>query len=262
MATTLVSFCDLLRPRPRGSCCIRLPPDIVHDPDPAIYDQRQIFMGGGAPSFNSPDLNTIDIWPVRPIDNLTATIRNLSQDASANQTRIDWSWSAWGIGLERQPIASTFVDLARAGFPGSEGTFALPLPPALNAAGRYGIFVRLIHPYDKDINNNEGEQTLDGFQTSQGRAKTFVVPVRNSQSGVQTFTLTAGPAAFAPWVVVAPATFTLAPGAQQNVMVSVTVPNAIGPSPPGTLISATIDVVATAAGAYFGGISIIVLFDA
>lgn len=257
------SICDALRPPAiRTSCCIRVPTEIVHDPDPATYDQRLILNGGGAPTFNSPDIETVDVWPLRPIDNLTATVRNLSADASANQTRVDLSWSSWGIGMPRVPIASSFVDLARAGFPGSEQTLSWPLPPTLKVAGRYGIFVNLIHPYDADTTNNQGEQTVDGFQTSTGRSKSFVVPVWNPTSSAQVISLTAGPAPVTPWVTIVPSVFTLGGGAQQNVMVSINVPSAIPPSPPGTTISASVDVLAIIGGAYLGGINIAILFDA
>lgn len=258
------SICEVLnRPPPiHNSCCIRIPGEIIHDPDPAIYDQRLIYQGGGLPTFNSPDISTVDLWPIRPIDNLSATVRNLSADASANQTRADLSWSVWGIGMPRQAIASTFVDLARAGFGGSEQTLFWPLPPVVKAAARYGIFINLLHPYDRDPSNNQGEQTLDGFQTSQGRSKTFVVPVRNPSSTVQTISLVAGPASVAPWVTVTPSTVTLNPGMQQSVMVHINVPAAIPASPPGTLISATVDVLATMGGTYLGGVSFVILFDA
>ncbi len=261
--TTERSLCDALKPHPpRTSCCIRVPSPIIHDPDPAIYDQRLVFETGSAPTFNSPDLNTVDIWPVRPIDNLTATVRNLSPDASANQTRVDLSWSAWGVGMPRQAIASSFVDLARAGFAGGEQTLSWPLPPALKAAGLYGIFVDLLHPYDRDTNNNQGEQTVDGFQTSTGRSKTFVVPVRNPNSSVQTITLTSGPGPIVSWVTIVPSVLTLGAGAQQNVMVAINVPAAIPPSPPGTLISASVDVLATIGGSYLGGVTFVILIDA
>lgn len=256
------SLCQRLVPSLRPSCCIRVPSQIIHDPDPAIYDQQLVFESGGAPTFNSPDIDTVDVWPVRPIDNLRITCRNLSADSSANQTRVDLSWSAWGIGMPRQSIGSAFVNLARSGFSGSEGTISWPLPPVVNAAGLYGIFVSLFHPYDTNPANNQGEQTVDGFQTSTGRSKTFVVPVRNPNNSAQTISLSAGPAPVIPWVNIVPSVLTLGAGAQQNVMVSVSVPAAIPPSPPGTLISATVDVLATIGGAYLGGISIIILFDA
>lgn len=256
------SLCQRLRPIPDPGCCLRVPKEIVHDPDPSTYDPQQQLAAGFAPTFNSPDINTVTVWPLRPIDNLTATVRNLSAEASANQTRVDLSWSPWGIGMPRSAIASSFVDLARAGFAGSEKTLSWPLPPALLAAQRYGIFVTLIHPYDTDPNNNRGEQTVDGFQTSAGRSRTFVVPVRNPSGTAQTISLSAGPAPVAPWVSIVPGTFTLGAGAQTNVMVSIDVPSAIPPSPPGTLISAAVDVLATIGGAYLGGVTFLILFDA
>jgi hypothetical protein len=256
------SFCNSLRPRRRTDCCVRIPQEIIHDPDPSIYDQQFLFSRGGAPTFNSPDIQTVSLWPLAPIPNLTATIRNLSAEASANQTRVDVSWSTWGIGLPRTKIGTSFVDLARFGFAGSEQTLSWPLPPALETAGLFGVLVTLIHPYDSDPHNNQGEQTLDGFQTSTGRSKTFVVPVRNPSGVSQTISLSAGPPPLVPWVNIVPATLSLAAGAQQDVRVSIDVPPSIPPSPPGTLISASVDILATIGGSYLGGVSFAILFDA
>lgn len=255
------SICSA-QPKSRTTCCLQVPAKIVHDPDPAIYDQQLVFETGGAPTFDSPDITTVHLWPVSPIADLGVTVRNLSTQASANNTRIDLSWSAWGIGMPRTPIGSTFVNLARAGFSGSQVSISVTNPPAVVAASRYGIFVDVVHPYDTDPDNNHGEQTVDGFQTSAGRKKSFVVPVRNPTGSVQTVNLSVGPAQVVPWVTVVPATLTLAAGAQQDVMVSVDVPTSIPASPPGTLISATVDVLATIGGSYLGGISIDILFDA
>lgn len=250
------------RPKSRAGCCLKVSKQIIHDPDPSTYDQQLVFSTGGAPTFNSPDMDTVDIWPLRPIPALTATVRNLSAQASANNTRIDLSWSGWGIGMPRTAIGSTFVNLARAGYPGAETTISWPTPPVVTAAGLYGIFVSVVHPYDTGPYNNNGEQTIDGFQTSTGRSKIFVVPVRNPTSSTQTINLTAGPPQVAPWTTIVPSTLTLAAGAQQDVMVSIVVPAWIPPSPPGTLISAGVDVLATMGGAYLGGIDIAILFDA
>jgi hypothetical protein len=260
-ATRGWSPCNVRRPYPRD-CCIRIPKEIVHDPDPATYDQQLLFSTGVAPTFNSPDIDTADVWPLVAIPNLTATVRNLSTECSANQTRVDVSSSPWGIGQPRTSVATSFVDLARSGFPGSEQTLSWPTPPALLAARVFGLFITIIHPYDTDPYNNAGEQTIDGFQTSTGRSKTFVVPVRNPTSATQTIALTAGPAPVTSWVNVVPATFTLGAGAQQNVMVSVDVPASIPPSPPGTEVSASVDILATIGGNYLGGITIAILIDA
>ena len=257
------SICDRLRPRPPGrrDCCIQVPPDIIKDPDPATYSQQLAYRLGSLPTFNSPDLDTVFVWPVRPIDKLSLTLRNLSTEDSAAQTRVELSWSAWGIGLPRAPIASAFVDLARAGFAGSEGKISIATPTEVKDAGRYGIFAKIFHPFDKDWTNNEGEQTVDGFQTSQGRNRQFVIPVRNPSPSTATISLSVGPSPVVPWVTVVPAVVTLAAGAQTNVMASVAIPGAIPPSPPGTLISATIDILATLGGQFIGGVSLLVLFD-
>lgn len=250
------------RPKSRTGCCLKVPIKIIHDPDPAIYDQQQVFESGGAPTFDSPDISTIHLWPVKPIADLAITVRNLATQASANNTRIDISWSVWGIGMPRTPIGSALVNLARAGHLGSEVTISWPNPPAVVAAECYGIFVDVVHPYDTNPNNNHGEQTAYGFQTSTGRKKSYVVPVRNPTGTVQTINLTAGPAQFGSWVTIVPSTVTLGAGAQHDVMVTVDVPASIPPSPHGTMISATVDILATIGGAYLGGIAIDILFDA
>jgi hypothetical protein len=259
-----VPFCDALGRRPPGNPggCIPLPPEIVKDPDPATYSQALILSSGSWPTFNSPDLETVFLWPVRPIDALTVTVRNLSTDASASGVRVQLSWSPWGIGMPRTPISSGSVDLARAGFAGSEQKVSLATPAEVKAAGRYGIFAELFHPFDRDLNNNAGEQTLDGFRTSQGRAQQFVIPVRNPRSTTQFIDLVAGPPSMASWVTLAPSSFTLAPGAVNNVMAAVVVPAGIPPSPAGTLISATLDVAARVAGQFIGGVSIAIQLDA
>jgi hypothetical protein len=265
MAAVGRSLCDLLnRPPPvYPRCCIRVPSDIVHDPDPATYDQRLLFESGGAPSFNSPDIDTFYVWPLQPITNLAVRLRNLSALSSANQTRVDLSSSVFGIGMPRQALGSFFIDLPRAGFPGSQGQVSMPLPPALNSAGVYGIFVNIIHPYDLNVANNAGEQTVDGFQTSKdGRSKSFTFPVGNPSGSPATIALTAGPPGVGSWVTISPSTFSLAPGAQTAVAAAVVVPAAIAPSPPGTEFSATIDILATIDGTYLGGLSIVILIDA
>jgi hypothetical protein len=235
----------------------------VHDPDPSTFDQRQLFQAGTPPTFNSPDIDTIDIWPLEPAPTLTATVRNLSADASANQTRVDISWSPWGIGLPRQPLTTSFVDLARAGFPGSEQTLSWPLPPQMKAAGLFGLFVNVIHPYDTDLNNNQGEQTLDAFRTSStGRLTSFTVPVGNPTASAQDIALTAGPAVIASWVTFDAPAFTLAPGAVRDVKVTIEVPAAMPVAPAGSVLSAVVDVLATMGGGYLGGVSFIILVDA
>jgi hypothetical protein len=245
----------------RRSCCIRLPDEIVKDPDPSTFDAELAFASGASPTFNSPDINTINLWPIAPIDAIDAIVRNLSPDASAQRTRVDVSWTPFGIGLQRIPIFSSFVDLAKAGSGGSEQQLSWPTPTAMKATGRFSVFVDIAHPYDRDLLNNRGQQTVDGLQTSAGRSKTFTFPVRNPSSSPQSISLSIVPSPEAVWATVSPATLSLAGGAQQNVTVKITVPTSVPASPAGTLITATIDLIAIAAGRLVGGISFLILVD-
>jgi hypothetical protein len=251
-----------LVPRPRiegRGCCLRLPPEIVRDPDPATYDQRLELAAGRLPSFNSPDIDTVRVWPIRPIDTLKITVRNLSPDASANGTRVDVSWSSWGIGMPRQAIASKFVNLPRAGFPGSQQRVQIPTPAAVIEAGRYGIFATIHHPYDRDLSNNSGDQVLDGFATSETRSKQFVIPVRNSTGSAGNVQLQVSPNTWGATIV--PSTLVLGAGAQQDTQISVTVPAGVPPSPAGTLVTQSFEISALLNGTLIGGVAIIVLVD-
>jgi hypothetical protein len=253
----------LCQPAPRPSdCCIKLPPAIVLDPDPEIYCQPLIAAGGALPTFDSPDIETVDVWPIVPLDPILCTVRNISSDASASQTRVDVSWSPWGIGMPRTVMGTVFVDLPRAGSAGSQQQISVPLATAAKSAGFYGIFVQIYHPYDRDTSNNFGEQTVNGFTTQTGRAQNFPLPIRNPSGATQTISFEVGPPAVASWVNVAPSTLTLGPGAQGAVMVQVAVPSNVPISPAGTEISYTIDIMALIGGAYLGGISIVILVDA
>lgn len=255
-------LCHQLVPRPRTErrgCCIHVPPDIVKDPDPATYDQRLELAAGRLPSFNSPDIDTVHVWPIRPINTLDITVRNLSADASANGTRVDVSWSPWGIGMPRQAIASSFVNLPRAGFPGSQQRVQIPTPAAVIEAGRYGIFATVHHPYDRDLTNNAGEQTLDGFATSETRSKQFVIPVRNPSAAAGNIQLQVSPNTWGASIV--PNSLVLGAGAQQDTQFSVSVPAGVPPSPAGTLITQSFEISAFLNGTLIGGVAIIVLVD-
>lgn len=256
-------LCQGLVPRPRTKgrgCCVRLPPEIVRDPDPSTYDQQRELAAGLAPTFNSPDITTVNLWPIRPVGTLQVTVRNLSTDASATGTRVDVSWSQWGIGLPRLPIATAFADLARAGFPGSERRIDIATPSAVVDAERYGIFAKVLHPYDRDLTNNAGEQTIDGFATSETRSKQFVIPVRNPTGAAGNIQLQVSPNMWGASVV--PSVLTLAAGAQQNVQFSLTVPAGVPASPPGTLITQSFEIMALMNGVLLGGVTILVLVDA
>jgi hypothetical protein len=160
----------------------------------------------------------------------------------------------------RQPIGSAFVDLARSGFPGSERTVQIATPTQVMQANRYGIFASIVHPYDRNVTNNAGEQTIDGFATSEGRNKQFIIPIRNPTGSVANIQLGISPNIWGAQIV--PNTLTLGPGAQQNTQFYVAVPAAVPPSPPGTIITQTFEIMALLNGAFLGGVAILVLVDA
>jgi len=82
------SLCGALCGPPplKKSCCVKLSPQIIHDPDPSIYTQQQIASAGSLPSYDNPDIDSVNLWPVSILDPINARVRNLSADASANQT--------------------------------------------------------------------------------------------------------------------------------------------------------------------------------
>ncbi len=258
-ARTRRSLCGLLGIPPRGKrdCCVPLDNVDVRKPDPSTYDQARLLSEGFPITFNSPDIDTINFWPVRPIPELHVRLRNLSTEVPAAATRVDMAWSRWGVGQVRSPIGSIAVDLAS----GAEGAVKLATPPALMTEKRFSFFVKVFHPHDKDANNNTGEQTIDGMRTSEGRARSFTFPVRNPGPGAGTINLQILPGAAAPWTTLSDSNFALAPGAETNVSLSISVPAAVPNSPPGTLVTTMVDVLATLNGAYLGGINIFILID-
>jgi hypothetical protein len=255
-------FCEGLRPIPpkrKKSPCVPIPSKIVKNPDPAIYDQYLEFKNDRPFSFNSPDIDTVNIWPVTPIPKIRVTVRNLSNETSAINTRINVSWSPWGIGLERKQLGSTTVNLSRAGKGGSEVSVFLTTPEEVIEAKRYGIFVDVVHPFDKNASNNHGEQTVDGFATSEKREGVFIIPVRNSSSFMVNIDLHVRPEKWD--ATVTPSSLILSPGAQENVMFSVKVPSSIPPPNTGISITETFEVYATIGNELLGGVSILVLID-
>lgn len=253
------SLCRLLGtlPRRKRDCCVPLDNVDVRKPDPSTYDQTRLLSAGVPITFNSPDIDTINFWPVVPIPELNVRLRNLSTEVPAAGTRVDMAWSRWGIGQVRSPVGSIAIDLA----PGTEGAVKLATPPALIAAGRFALFVKVFHPHDKDAGNNTGEQTIDGMRTSEGRTRSFTFPVRNPgpAAGNIQLQVLAGPAA--PWAALSASNFTLAPGTETNATLTISVPAAVPVSPPGTLVTTMLDVMATLNGAYLGGINIFILID-
>ncbi len=206
--------------------CISLPPKIIKRPDPATYDQLLELAQGRQPAWDNPDMLTHEFPGFTPLEELSTTVRNLSPDASAFHTQIEFSWSTFGIGVPRSVIGAVPVDLNRAGFAGDVQTVKIPTSPAMKTARRFNLFATVRHPYDVDPTNNEGEQAFDSQRTSEvGRSMTFRFPVRNSLTVTASVSLQIAPAKWG--VNVTPSSFVLNPAQTKDVQVSLTVPSSV-----------------------------------
>jgi hypothetical protein len=220
----LSPICRGFQPRRRKQAnCISVPPEIVKKPDPAIYSQSLELSRGNPPTWNSPDVVTHQFPDFTPLEEFEITIRNLSPEVSAFNTQVDTAWSTFGIGLPRAAIGAVALNLQRAGLHGDVQTVRVATPPALRAAGRFSLFLKVRHPYDTDLSNNEGEQAFDSQRTRDvGRAMTFRFPVRNSFNIATDVTLLVNPVRWG--VDISPAMLELNPGQEAEVQVSFLVP--------------------------------------
>jgi hypothetical protein len=258
LATYRLSICDAFRSEGEEdsrSSCMNLPPPVIRRPDPAIYDQSLELAEGRVPTWDNPDILTHDVPPLVPLATVKADVRNLSAEASALNTLVQFAWATFGIGFPRQVIAATTVTLARRGFPGDRVRTEVPVPPAASAQGRFAVSVLLSHPHDSDTGNNEGSQALDLRSVSQaGRAPVFDVPVFNGSPQVIDIDLVANPL---DWnVAIQPGALTLNPGQQRVVNVGFRIPVA---APQGIR---TFDITATTRAGLLGGVALFVNVDA
>lgn len=255
-------FCSRLVPKPnygRRKNCLTIPQEIVREPDPSTYSQQLELANGQFPQFNSPDISTVKIWPINPINEIEILVRNLSSEASAYKTHVGVEWSPWGIGMPRQQIGTIVTQLARLGDNGSEQKLLIPTPPAVKDAGLFGIFTTVSHPYDKDQSNNQGMQMVDGFQTSVQRHAQFVFPVRNPSSTSASINVLLNSSDWGATVM--PSTFTLNSGQQQDVTLVIQVPDTVHAAGEPPNISREFNVMAMAGQQLIGGLCIMVQVD-
>jgi hypothetical protein len=235
--------------------CVNLPPPIIKRPDPAIYDQEREVADGRIPTWDSPDILTHNVPPLVPLSAIQADVRNLSAEATALNTLVQFAWARFGIGFPLEAIGATTVTLARRGFPGDHVRTAISVPAAASAQVRFAVSVRLSHPHDADTTNNEGAQALDLRSVSQvGRTPVFDIPLFNSTTQVLDVDLAANPI---DWDIdIRPSSVSLNPGQQQVVDVHFNIPSAV---PQGTM--RTFDITATTSDGLFGGVALMVNVD-
>lgn len=180
------SRCHPLR-RPRSRSCCVVVDDPPKRPDPAIYSQEEELAAAREPNWNSPDITTNRWSPWRLFQEPEVRVRNLSPSVSAVNVLVHFAVSQFGIGTQRTPLGAQVTTLA----PGQEVVLKYPLPQSvLNGEPRIATHVAIEHSADANLDNNRGEQAVDGLFTSEaGRDLKFKFPVRNPLAAAQQITL-------------------------------------------------------------------------
>ena len=142
-------------------------------------------------TWNSPDINTNSVQPMRLTPEAVIYVRNLSTVASAANVRVDVFVYRFGIGFPRELIGGALLSIA----PAAQATVNAPFPQRImNGEQRVGIEVQVTHPTDSDSGNNVGHQAFEWVSTSEvGSDFSVSFPVRNPSSAAQTIQVQAGP---------------------------------------------------------------------
>lgn len=216
------------KPPAAEACCLRPsgpPPD---RPDLAIYSQREQFQLGSLPTWESPDIVTNFVNPLKLMPESRVTVRNLSATVTAVNAQVHFSIGGFGIG---HPATAIGVQLLTLG-PGQQTVVSFPLPQAvLNAPDqRIAAHVRIIHPHDAVAINNEGSQLVaDAFTSKVGRNFSVQFPVVNPLAVSQIISLSLLPNALS--ATVSPASTGFAPLQQLMAALNLHVPAAVHGTP-------------------------------
>jgi hypothetical protein len=252
--------CDCFgRPQtPRERCCLALPDERVKRPDLAIYSQQEVIAKAGEPTWNSPDIITVDFPYTRLNAETRVTVRNLSPDTWAVAAQVHFFISPFGIGFERRHVGSQTVTLP----PSASADLLFPLSPTIASGDpRTGVHIEIQHPHDPNPINDSGSQVLAAALTSvAGRSLALTIPVRNRAAVARriSFRVVAGDLR----AVVEPTSLTLAASEEGTVVLRSEVPASLRPTPDhGTRRSVT--VIATAEdGSLVGGVTQHIVVDA
>jgi hypothetical protein len=171
-------FCIQRKKKERSDCCVTLKNKPIEKPDLAIYSQVEQFALGNLPTWDSPDIVTNFLNPFKLLPEVPVKIRNLSPTASAINGIAHLYISGFGLGMARQLISSSIINLA----PNDMVEIKYPLPQAvLNGDQLIGVHVVLQHPHDSNTINNEGHQQFQAVYTSiKGRSFDLSFPALNN----------------------------------------------------------------------------------
>jgi hypothetical protein len=242
----------------RDCCCVTVdgPPPIR--PDLAIYSQDEQIALGVAPTWNSPDMVTNMMNPLRLLPEIGVAVKNLSLRAAAINGQVSLYISEFGLGMPQSLVSSQVINLG----PSQQALLQFPLSQSVLAQAdqRIGTYVRIDHPYDSTPNNNSGAQLIAEASTRvMGRAFSVTFPVRNPLDSPQQITLDVLPNALG--AAITPAVRAFAPQEQIVATLAIQVPAATHGAP-GAEVQSDVTVIARgAAGELIGGLTYLVWID-
>lgn len=201
-------------------CCLR-PKTPPKRPDPGIYSQSENFSAGQPMTWDSPDITTNLTGGLD--ETIRATVRNYSADSTAVNTLVQLEYSQFGIGFPRTLSNILKVNLNKAGSAGDSQTVDFLLPSGFKAENnRVSVFVKVIHPHDRNSNNNVGEQSWSASNATAGSTTDFSFQVYNSHNANETFSLSVLESDWG--ATLSSGSVNLLPGQSSTVTLSVTIP--------------------------------------
>jgi hypothetical protein len=207
--------------------------DPIDKPDIRLYSQTEIWNGGDAPTWDSPDIWTYrwrmgDNKKIWPDNRILAQIQNLSPSGTALGTVVHCDISSYGIGTPRTRLSSQFVNIR----PSSSVQVAFPLPQDIIDSGEFiGAHINAVLPGDINQANNHGSQVVRGsFSSEEGREQTVTFPIVNRLNRDVVLSFGAMPNNLS--AVVTPQGAMLAPGEHITAELSLKVPDDVHGSNP------------------------------
>lgn len=163
----------------------KIPSHTYKRPDPMIYSQGYLMSKGLAVTWDNPDIQLFDNGlqvsssDLRPNWNyrLHARIWNGSMEAPAVHMLVKFFYLSFGIGIQRNYIGQTFVDVPVKGAVGHPAFAEIDwMTPS--APGHYCLQAELVWPDDANPDNNLGQENVSVKKLNSPNA-IFVFPVRN-----------------------------------------------------------------------------------
>lgn len=244
------------KPQAVRCSCLTVTDTPIDRPDLAIYSQGEVLAGGGAPSWDNPDIVTNDWRPFRLRQEASVSVRNLSPTTSAANAQVHMFTSPFGIGTRQVLRLTRVVNIA----PGQQVDLLFPLHQEVLAGDpRTGVHIKIDHPTDSNLSNNAGSQVHDGgYTTESGRTFDVAIPVVNDSGVARAIDLSVLPTDLI--ATVTPPSRNFAPFEQFVARLHIEVPGFLVGGP-GNEIARGVTVIGRTAGHLIGGVTRLLRID-